>query len=578
MNKVSIYSASIMLLIPFLTKNALYIRYIVHYIEHTPSFAVSRELQSKHYVLYNERGWMQPITWSAFDSMWTIGGFYRMRKFKLLGKRIACSMGVASILSVPLCTVGWGSAAVTAYANTTAGVNSTNGTAGAVDTLLKPYVSAGAFSGTVLLEKHGTVLVDSGYGFANLANGVKNTADTRYAIGRLTQQFTAVAIMQLKEKGLLNLTDTVSKFFPNGNQAGQYITVAELLTHTSGAPIGPNLPASLPGTVFQESPLNYVLLGEIIKAVTGQTVDAYIQQNILTPLAMNNTGFITTSMQDVPNAALGYVRSNNTITPINLNMAQFSGASDMYSTAGDMLKWDQALYSSQLLNRDDTNMLFLPTKLSLDTLKTYGYGAGWEVSPDGNRVEGESAVTGYGSIIYRDMAHDETLIILDNQLPSPLAQISQQLEFVLNHGNLPTPPQHSTVGGPKQIFINGKPLFDPDGRIAFGTMHMPIWYIGQALQTLGIKQTWDGVNRIWNITFTGATTFTFGNTPIGQGNTDIYVNGQLVMRIDTYAWVDPSTTNHAVTTYAPIYYIQQILRDGGVPNSWNGEAWSVASQ
>ncbi|MCF8565083.1 serine hydrolase [Alicyclobacillus tolerans] len=507
-------------------------------------------------------------------------------------KKSSLAMKAVSALSACAVLTSLGTFHATAYAATATSVQQS------VDSVINPLVTNGDFSGAVLLEKHGTVLAEKAYGLANVANSQPNTVDTRFAIGTITQTFVAAAILQLVQEGLLSLKDPVSTFFPNNpNTVGQNITVGELLTQTSGAPASSTGTASMPGTVFQYSPLNYVLAGQIIKSVTGVSAATYIQQNILTPLGMNNTGFLSTTMSAVPNSATGYDNANpsssnqgttnqgtanqngstQTVTPVDFGSQQFAGSDNMYSTIGDLYKWDQALYSGKIINRQYVQELFLPTSLSVQALKTYGYGLGWEVSLGTTRAEVESTVPGYESFIYRDMANDETLIILSNRDWAPMVQMAQKLQTILAQAPISTPSLTSTVGGQKQIVVNGKTISQPDSRVALSTTFMPIWYVGQALQSLGIQQSWDGTNRIWNITLPSTAKTDFSNVDLGTGNTDIYVNGQLVKRINTYAWPDPATGNKSITTYAPIFYIQQIISQVGIKNTWDGQSWTATT-
>lgn len=102
-----------------------------------------------------------------------------------------------------------------------------------LDTYMKAFQKHHNFHGSVLVAKDGKVLLNKGYGFANFEQNTLNKSQTKFAIGSITKQFTAMAIMQLNEKGLIDVEDTVSKYlpdFPNGD----LITLHNLLTHTSG--------------------------------------------------------------------------------------------------------------------------------------------------------------------------------------------------------------------------------------------------------------------------------------------------------------------------------------------------------
>ena len=104
-----------------------------------------------------------------------------------------------------------------------------------VDEYINAYMQMDQFSGSILIAKKGEILVNKGYGFADAEFGVKNNHETKFRIGSLTKAFTAVAILQLEEKGLLKVDDKLQKYisdYPRGDE----ITVKNLLTHTSGIP------------------------------------------------------------------------------------------------------------------------------------------------------------------------------------------------------------------------------------------------------------------------------------------------------------------------------------------------------
>src|SRR5579875_2119164 len=97
------------------------------------------------------------------------------------------------------------------------------------------YLKSLNFNGSVLVVKNGTVLLNKGYGYADMETKRANNSATVFYIGSITKVFISTAIMQLQEKGLLNIHDPLSKYipdFPNANK----ITLYHLLTHTSGIP------------------------------------------------------------------------------------------------------------------------------------------------------------------------------------------------------------------------------------------------------------------------------------------------------------------------------------------------------
>ena len=169
------------------------------------------------------------------------------------------------------------------------------------------------FSGTILIAKDGKPIISKGYGMANYELETPNTPNTIFRLGSITKQFTAVSIMQLQEKGKLNVNDLICKYLENCPQTWEAITIKNLLTHTSGIPnytgfedfektAAEPLKSSEVVARFRDKPLDfkpgenykysnsaYHLLGIIIEKVSGKTYADYLQENIFTPLGMKNS-------------------------------------------------------------------------------------------------------------------------------------------------------------------------------------------------------------------------------------------------------------------------------------------------
>lgn len=139
---------------------------------------------------------------------------------------------------------------------------------------------------------------------------------------------------------------------------------------------------------------------------------------------------------------------------------------------------------------------------------------------------------------------------------------------------------NSTLTGQKEVSINGSAISDPYARVVDNTTYMPIWYVGQALSHIqGVTQQWDGNHHVWQITLP-ANLLTYlpqltKAIPIGSGNTTITINGTPVKVVDTFAATDP--VSKKPTVYMPIYYIQQILSEVGIVNTWDGNDWNIVN-
>lgn len=210
------------------------------------------------------------------------------------------------------------------------------------------------------------------FGKANLSQNRPADASTRYAVGSVSKQFTAAAVLLLQEQQKLSLDDTVAKYFPDLTRARE-ITVRELLSHTSGyedyAPQDYLIPewtkpttamavvdhwAKLPlnfdpGTKWQYSNTNYVIAGLIVEKASGQTLLSYLQQKIFTPLDMRSAGFCDDKSPADAGAytryALGPARPIEREAP-----GWYFGAAELCMTADDLAKWDMALLNHKVLS------------------------------------------------------------------------------------------------------------------------------------------------------------------------------------------------------------------------------------
>ncbi|MBT7826965.1 MAG: beta-lactamase family protein, partial [Bacteroidetes bacterium] len=249
------------------------------------------------------------------------------------------------------------------------------------------------FSGSILLAKDNDILFSKSYGMASYEHNVKNTPQTKFRIASMTKQFTAMAIMQLCEKGFLDINDKLSKFIPDFPQ-GDDITIHQLLIHTSGildflytteyqniktvkTPLSDIIdiikaqPLEFsPGERTEYSNSGYVILGYIIEEVSGSSYEDYLHQNIFGPLDMGNT--CCSDYNDIIiNRASGYsVGHDGIINADYTDMSFADGSGWLYSTTEDLYLWDRALYTQKILSKDYMEKIFTP----YNEKKGYGWG------------------------------------------------------------------------------------------------------------------------------------------------------------------------------------------------------------
>ncbi|MCO7124549.1 beta-lactamase family protein [Sporolactobacillus shoreicorticis] len=236
------------------------------------------------------------------------------------------------------------------------------------------------FSGSVLVVSHGKVILSKGYYFSTIRDRRNNSPLTAYYIGSITKSITAVAFMQLRERGFIHFNDPVSQFiphFPNGRR----ITMIDLLCHVSG--IGDTTetakfmtrnelvnrialhslhPASKPGTVWHYSDSNYALLAAILDQLTQehlhQTLHAYIRQYIFQQAGMLRSGF-GEQMDQAVSPSSGYIiEGANAFQERIPSFSQLLGCGDVYTTVWDLYLFDHALAHDQLLSKAATREIF----------------------------------------------------------------------------------------------------------------------------------------------------------------------------------------------------------------------------
>lgn len=239
------------------------------------------------------------------------------------------------------------------------------------------------------------------YGKADIERNAPMTLGTMIPIGSVAKQFTAVAVLQLRDQAKLSLEDDVTKWLPELNTGGNRITLRHLLAHTAGivelgnmwelraAQMMRNLtltrdsvykvisrypPAFPAGTMEIYSNTGYWLLGRIIETASGVTYEEYLEKRIFAPLGMSRSMYCDNS-KPVPNRANPYTMRNGAFSrePDIVHTATYA-AGAICSTAGDMITWLQALHGGKVLSPKSYAELIAPAKLNDGTSLRYGMG------------------------------------------------------------------------------------------------------------------------------------------------------------------------------------------------------------
>ncbi len=300
-----------------------------------------------------------------------------------------------------------------------------------INNYLKRYPD---LNGALLITQEGKIIFRKCYGYANFESEIPNSLVTKFRIASLTKSFTAMAIMLLQERGLLDVQDSLCRHIPDWPN-DTAITVHHLLTHTSGIPnyysrftelrecnslqklisIIQTWPLEFqPGSNYQYSNSGYIMLAYIIEKVSGVPYQIFLQKNIFEPLKMTNTGHETQNLI-LQNRASGYIKEQQEVknAPLTDSPITLIGNGDLYSCLEDLYLWDQALYSEKLVSNKTLDYMFKPHVI-LSSDRAHGYG--WFV---GKRylnecVEYSGALRGFLSKHMRFLADKISIIILSN--------------------------------------------------------------------------------------------------------------------------------------------------------------------
>ncbi len=273
-----------------------------------------------------------------------------------------------------------------------------------IDNLAEKYFEMNRFNGALLVAKDDDILLEKAYGMANFEWNIENQIDYKFRIGSVTKPFTAVLVMQLIEQGKINLDDKINQHLSYYRKdTGKKITIEHLLRHTSGIPnlsskddwdkktmkIDHGLDELVktycsddldfePGTKFEYSNSNYLILGAIIEKLTNKTYAEVLQKGILKPAEMNNTG-IDNHYEIIPSRVTGYTRVDDKLTHASyISMSNAISAGGIYSTVKDLHEFSKALNTNLLISEESKHIMYSPGEIKPGKMPTgWGYGYGW---------------------------------------------------------------------------------------------------------------------------------------------------------------------------------------------------------
>jgi CubicO group peptidase (beta-lactamase class C family) len=326
-----------------------------------------------------------------------------------------------------------------------------------MDALLARYHELGLFNGSALIAENGQPVLRKGYGEANMEWHVPNTPDTRFRLGSVTKQFTATLVMQMVEKGQIDLAAPIGRYlqdYPKPN--ADRITIHQLLNHTSGIPgitelpefgriaRDPRPPAELinifsrlellfePGTKFSYNNSGFLVLGVILEKVSGESYAQLLHERIFDPLGMNQSGYDSTTPL-IEKRAAGYDATlDGYVNTSYVDMSLPYAAGSLYSSVDDLLRWDQALYGAKVLSDASKQKMFTPG------VGDYGYGLFIHKGAV-TTIEHGGSINGFNSHITRDIEPKRLYVLLNNTGVAPLVEMVDGLRAILDGKAPPLP-------------------------------------------------------------------------------------------------------------------------------------------
>lgn len=312
----------------------------------------------------------------------------------------------------------------------------------------------GEFNGNVQVVQKGETVYQGSFGVRNQETGDKLDENSVFRLASVSKQFTAMAVMILKEEGKLDYDQDIREILPELPYEG--VTIRHLLNHTAGLPDyvavlndhwKPELeaedPARLiegnddilpllaehapsltitPGERMEYSNTGYVLLASIVERISKMPFEDFLQTQIFEPVGMSNTSVYDWKPGEdaaLPNRVFGFTYDTDGTTIISTDNHYLNGAKGdggIYATTADLALWDRALYTSKLVPQSTLQEAYTPAVLNDGNTSHYGFG--WIIDPqEDGHVYHTGGWAGFMSLIDRDMKNETCIIFTSNHAP-----------------------------------------------------------------------------------------------------------------------------------------------------------------
>ena len=338
-----------------------------------------------------------------------------------------------------------------------------------IDGLFSMWNNLNGPGGVVLVTQNNKTVFEKAYGLENISYKMPITSETVFNIGSVSKQFTAMGIVLLQMDGKLSIDDDIKKYLPELNNFGRPITIRHLLHHTSGFRSSPELfglagwrdgdvisnedayryltkQTSLnfePGSEFMYTNSGYILLAKIIENVTKQNFKSWMKEIIFQPLQMNATFIEDDNYKIITKTASSYTEIEPSVFVNVENFDSTYGASNVYSTIEDILKWVKNFKEAPAKFQSAFEMLKTVDVLNSGQKNNYGFGVFVDDFFGNYRIQHTGAIAGFRSIMYSYPGEKLEIIILSNFTSNQLSKKADQISqlFLQNKSKVETNPE-----------------------------------------------------------------------------------------------------------------------------------------
>jgi D-alanyl-D-alanine carboxypeptidase len=311
-----------------------------------------------------------------------------------------------------------------------------------IDQLFSTAAADGKFGGNVLVIRGGATIYEKSFGAADKARQISNSSASRFSIASVSKPFTAIAVLKLAQQGKLRLEGRLDTLFPELKGAAiAGVTIAQLLSHTSGIEevvarhldrplIADDLKAAVLASKvgeFHYSNSGYMVLRLVMEKVSGQRYGQLLDRFIFRPAGMKNSGLLQTGKTPA-GLSLSYKTVESEAPMVSaIPMEVFGGAGTLFSTSGDLVRFDRALRNGKLLRPAMLDVM------SSGHTPSGNWGYGWARDQRNGKtwLSHQGDYNGYHAVLIRQAESRDLIVILSNLDTTSISALQKRILEIL---------------------------------------------------------------------------------------------------------------------------------------------------